>query len=82
MIPYDELQRALARWKARHSGAPEAEEQQAVPEEQVQGDADLTPGPKIAAAVVAVVSYETPDATGEIDLVDAEVDSDSETTEA
>jgi hypothetical protein len=61
MIAYEELERALARWKARRSGAVEMEQSR---------DADLTPPGKMAGAS----SYPARDHSGELDLVDAELD--------
>ena len=94
MIPYDELQRALARWKARHSGAMEAEDQDVAvvqmdgdgPEEQgQQGDGQVdavvdVEGDRTPGPPIAaaVAGYDNPDRTGELDLTDAELDPDSE----
>jgi hypothetical protein len=60
MIAYEELEKALARWKTRRSNAPEGEVQEssAVPAE-ISGPA--TP------------AYPNPDSTGELELSDAEV---------
>ena len=56
MIPYEELEKALARWKARRAGA-EAQES-AVPD-----------GVPIAMSASSIV-YEQRDSTGEVDLND------------
>ncbi len=60
MIAYEELQRALARWKTRRSGAGEG--------------ADGVPQSVAPAEIVADPAYQAPDSTGELDLADAEVD--------
>lgn len=58
MIAYEELEKALARWKTRRSNAAEGPETSAVPAE-ISGPA--TP------------AYPHPDSTGELELTDAEV---------
>jgi hypothetical protein len=60
MIPYDELDKALTRWKARtqNAAAQEFEASGAVPSAPVSGASGGIPVP--------------PDRTGEIDLGDAE----------
>lgn len=65
MIPYEELERALARWKAKRSGTVESTE------------ATTPQGDETPSGVVVVgdsSSYESRDATGEVELTDAEVD--------
>jgi hypothetical protein len=42
MIPYADLERAIARWKARQSGAPEANTPVVVPHTEVNQYADVT----------------------------------------
>jgi hypothetical protein len=65
MIAYEELEKALAKWKARRTNGAEA-----VPEQTPQEESEGEPtGP----AVVAAEGYQKPDNTGEIDLADAEV---------
>jgi hypothetical protein len=66
MIAYEELEKALARWKSRRANGAEAvvaEVPTEVPPE------DQPTGP----AVVAAEGYHNPDNTGELDLADAEV---------
>ncbi len=70
MIPYDELDRALARWKARSQNtstdaAREFEESGPVPTMDADAEVDGLPAP--------------PDRTGEIDLNEAVVESYEET---
>lgn len=76
MIPYEELERVLTRWKARRSGAVlgdasdgaavvEAESAQVLAE-----DADKTPPP----GTLNATPFESRDSTGELELSDAEVD--------
>ena len=60
MIAYEELQRALARWKSRHAGAGDG--------------SDAIPEGYAAAGVTGEVSEPPRDSTSEIDLADAEVD--------
>ena len=62
MIAYEELDRALARWKARRSGGSETAESVA---------AGRTPDPVL---VAAVASFQDRESTGEIDLVDEILD--------
>jgi hypothetical protein len=62
MIPYEDLDRALARWKARAHGAA----------------GDLTPQPVVVQTAVSLEIEDLPapaDRTGEIDLGDAAVES-------
>jgi len=81
MIAYEELEKALARWKTRRSNAPEGQgalEDQAVPEGQSAGEGDSAQGPVTAPVPVDVPravhpGYQNPDNTGELDLTDAEV---------
>jgi hypothetical protein len=70
MIAYDELERALIRWKKRRSGVPEAPEEvpEEVPDEVMEGNA--TP----AAPTKLVVQPQVRHRTGELDFSDAEVD--------
>jgi hypothetical protein len=66
MIAYEELERALARWKARRSGAVEAES---------SGEGDVTPpGTFPLGAGPGARAPQARDQTRELDLVDAEVD--------
>jgi hypothetical protein len=60
MIPYEELDKALARWKARtqNAAAQEFEASGAVPADTASGGSGGLPAP--------------PDRTGEIDLGDVE----------
>jgi hypothetical protein len=59
MIPYEELEKALARWKARsQSAARELEDGGAVPASPANGHSGRVPA--------------RPDRTGEIDLGDVE----------
>jgi hypothetical protein len=58
MIAYEELERALTRWKGRRAGGADASREH---------DAD-------AAIVESMSAYQAPDSTGEIDLGDAVVD--------
>ncbi len=60
MIPYEELERALTRWKARRAGA----EGQGGPGDGPSGDG--IPVSMTAAPVV----YQRRETTGEVDLVD------------
>lgn len=62
MIPYEDLERALARWKTRRAGTVEAAP---VPRE----DDERTPS-----GILAGAAYLDKDSTGELDLSDAEVD--------
>jgi hypothetical protein len=62
MIAYEELEKALARWKTRRSNAPEGEVQEASASA-VPAEID---GP-------ATPAYPNPDRTGELELTDAEV---------
>ncbi|HVZ74098.1 MAG TPA: hypothetical protein VHJ20_17085 [Polyangia bacterium] len=55
MIPFDELDKALARWKARGQGGASVE---AAREFEAAGDSGATPAPQIV----------TRDHTGEVDL--------------
>jgi hypothetical protein len=57
MIPYEELDKALARWKARSQSGAATD---AAREFEAAGDVGATPAPQIIAAA--------PDRTGEIDL--------------
>lgn len=72
MIPYEELERALARWKARRTGTVELPETPAV-----DTTGELTPaaGVVVSGAVeVASSMVEARESTGEFDLSDAEAD--------
>jgi hypothetical protein len=64
MIPYEDLERALARWKNRKAGAVES------PPPPPEGDE--TPAAPVVA--VAGVVIEARDRTAELDLSDAELD--------
>ena len=77
MIPYEELDRALARWKARSQGGAAVE---AVPEAEPSGSAPLeviaeeTPLPRGPGGLGSLPStHNGAPSTGEIDL--AEIDS-------
>jgi hypothetical protein len=82
MIPYEELDRALARWKARSQGGAASE---AVPEPDVSSapvvvDGDATPLPPIQLEDLAGVPEPVPAAperTGEIDVAEIETYEDS-----
>jgi hypothetical protein len=67
MIPYEDLDRALARWKARRSGGAETVETMEAVEAVLD---ERTPGPIVA----AVATFQARDSTGELDLVDAILD--------
>ena len=67
MIPYEELERALARWKARRAGTVE------VLEPPPEGDR-TPPAPLIAqSAGYTSAQYDVKDTTSELELSDAEV---------
>ena len=73
MIAYEELEKALARWKTRRANGADA-----VVEATPEAAAEAAPeeaqeGPVTAPAVVAAEGYQNPDNTGELDLADAEV---------
>jgi len=77
MISYEELDRALARWKARSQGGAA----EAVPETEVSASAPLevvsdeTPLPPVGAVDLGSFPEEVPPAgerTGEIDLAEVE----------
>lgn len=75
MIAYEELEKALARWKARRASgveAPVGESGAVVAAAETSGDVSEE-GPPTGPAVVAAETYQRPDSTGEIDLADAEV---------
>ncbi len=67
MIPYEELERALGRWKTRKSGAVESPP---------PPEGDATPAAPVVLVEVSAseASVEVRDSTGELDLTDAEVD--------
>jgi hypothetical protein len=69
MIAYEELERALARWKARRSGA--VVEAEAPLDADVSRDPDLTPPGRLAGAPPP---HRPRAATAEVDLVDADLD--------
>ena len=69
MIPYEDLDRALARWKARRSGVAETVETMEAVEAVVE---ERTPPRPVV--VAAVASFHARDSTGELDLVDAILD--------
>ena len=64
MIAYEDLDKALARWKARRSGAGAGSDGSAT-----TGGAN-TPG----MVVETVASFEVRESTGELDLADAVLD--------
>lgn len=68
MIPYEELERALARWKARRAGTVEVSE--------TPPDADRTPAAPLSSQSAGYTSaeYDVKDSTSELELSDAEVD--------
>jgi hypothetical protein len=68
MIPYEDLERALTRWKARKAGAVES------PAPPPEGDETPAAPVVLAEMSVSEVSVEVRDHTGELDLTDAEVD--------
>jgi hypothetical protein len=77
MIPYEELDRALARWKARAQNAAG----DPAKEFEASGPSGATPAPVLAYGAVPDGEAEIeglpppPDRTGEIDLGDAVVES-------
>jgi hypothetical protein len=72
MIPYEDLDRALARWKARSQNAAV----DAAREFEAVGAAGATPRPITASASGRVAGLPAPaDRTGEIDLADSVVES-------
>ncbi|HVZ86183.1 MAG TPA: hypothetical protein VHG72_04400 [Polyangia bacterium] len=80
MIPYEELDRALARWKSRSQAGASLVESSAAPEPILEAAADETP-PPISADDLDLVAEEPPvtsHPTGEIDLADVESYEDNE----
>jgi hypothetical protein len=79
MIPYEELDRALARWKARSQNV----DPDAARAFEERGSAGATPGPVLMEAEEASAEIDglpaPPDRTGEIDLGDSVVESYEET---
>ena len=67
MIAYEELEKALARWKIRRANGAEAGGEPPREAAAATGEEDAEP------AVIAAEGYENPDRTGELDLADAEV---------
>jgi hypothetical protein len=69
MIAYEELERALARWKARRSGA--VVDAEPSPDADMSRDPDLTPPGRMAGSPPP---HPPRTATAEVDLVDADLD--------
>jgi hypothetical protein len=59
MIAYEELDRALARWKARRAGTVDGTD--------VPSEGDAADPQEVADEAI---SYQAPDSTGELDLAD------------
>ena len=76
MIAYEELEKALARWKTRRSNAPEgqpaAEGQEAAEAQEAGADIQTAPVP-VEVPKAVHPGYQNPDSTGELELSDAEV---------
>ena len=84
MIPYEELDRALARWKAKSqggAGAVEAVETHSAPaplemEAEVEAEAEAAPGsggtPVVVDEVGSIPQPVSSERTGEIDLAELE----------
>jgi hypothetical protein len=69
MIAYEELEKALTRWKARRAGAADVDAADLVQQDDGEGAVDPD-----ADAVTATGLPPAPDRTGELELTDAEVD--------